>query len=114
MFQWFKVVENHFHCQVSNCEKKGALGVIVYNYPNAEPVDMNCQGNECAISLSIPATMISHEAGESLVSHKGAYVRYQNTPTGQFFFGIDADGKVQETGWFLYPSMLFMAYQAQW
>ena len=86
----------------------------MYNYPNAQPIDMNCQGNECATSLHIPATMISYDAGKTLVSRSGMFVGYQNTPTGDFSFGIDADGKVQESGWFLYPSMVFLAYQAQW
>jgi hypothetical protein len=41
-------------------------------------------------------------------------VQFQTTPTDNFFLAIDSEGKLAQTGWFLYPSMSFLVYQAQW
>ena len=77
--------------------------------------DMNCDGEECDTQLSIPATMIPNEIGlKTKNDDVKIFARFQTTPSDNFFFGIDGQGKVEETGWFLYPSMRFMAYQAQW
>lgn len=76
--------------------------------------DMNCQGSECNTQLNIPATMIEYNIGFIMKSSTQSYIRFQTTPSDVFAFGIDGQGMVQETGWFLYPSMLFLAYQAQW
>ena len=88
--------------------------MIVINYPKTQLVDMNCHGNECATELLIPATMIPYEAGFPLLNVTWLYAQFQITPSDAFFFGIDNEGKLQESGWFLYPSMIFMAYHAQW
>lgn len=77
-------------------------------------VDMNCNGTECNTQLNIPASMIPHVVGIELKRMNNSYVRFQTTPSDVFVFGIDGEGKVEETGWFLYPSMRFLAYQAQW
>ena len=59
--------------------------------------------------------MIPYDVGYYLKSYmSGTYVRFQTTPSDTFVFGIDGQGKVEEAGWFLYPSMRFMAFQAQW
>ena len=100
--------------QVQNCEKNGARGVLVYAARSQALVDMNCNGTECNTQLNIPASMISHDVGRELKSSNNSYIRFQTTPSDVFAFGIDGEGKVEETGWFLYPSMRFLAYQAQW
>lgn len=41
-------------------------------------------------------------------------VSFQTTPSPNFFFGIDQQGALAETGWFLYPSFSFINWQAQW
>ena len=41
-------------------------------------------------------------------------VSYQNTPSENFFMAIDRAGKLAEVGWFLYPDMNFLVWQAQW
>ena len=89
------------------------MGVVVINLPSRPLIDMNCIGSECDFPLGIPATMIPFKEGYLLRSNN-SYVRFQTTPSDTFAFGIDGQGKVEETGWFLYPSMLFLAYQAQW
>ena len=88
----------------------------MYSRVNQALVDMNCHGSECQTQLNISATMISHDTGNRIKTDGlyHTYIRFQTTPSDVFTFGIDGQGKVQETGWFLYPSMLFMAYQAQW
>ena len=103
--------------QVSIAEKAGAVGVVVYA-PVDNMVDMNCNGTDCDTQLNIPAAMISQKDARnilrSLYSGMKFYVKLQNTPSDNFFFGIDSQGKLEETGWLLYPSMIFMAYQGQW
>lgn len=86
----------------------------MYASPSQALVDMNCNGSECNTQLNIPASMIPHDVGMELKSSCNSYVRFQTTPSDTFVFGIDGEGKVEETGWFLYPSMRFLAYQAQW
>jgi len=103
-----------YFTKVQNCEKNGARGVLVYAAPSQSLADMNCNGTECNTQLNIPASMIPHDVGIELKSSYNSYVRFQTTPSDTFVFGIDGEGKVEETGWFLYPSMLFLAYQAQW
>lgn len=100
--------------QVQNCQTKGALGVIVSGGQFQALEDMNCQGSECNVQLNIPATMIPFDTAFKMRGSNHSYVRFQTTPSDVFAFGIDGQGKVQETGWFLYPSMRFLAYQAQW
>jgi len=75
---------------------------------------MNCHGSECNTQLSIPATMIPFDTGYKIRKSSHSFIRFQTTPSDVFTFGIDGQGKLQETGWFLYPSMRFLAYQAQW
>lgn len=58
--------------------------------------------------------MIPYDVGYELKRTRNSYVRFQTTPSDTFVFGIDGEGKVQEAGWFLYPSLLFLAFQAQW
>lgn len=107
-------VQCSYFTKVQNSEKNGALGVLVFPEPNQALLDMNCNGSECNTQLNIPASMIPHSIGFNLSKGSGIYVRFQTTPSDTFVFGIDGEGKVEETGWFLYPSTLFMAYQAQW
>ena len=84
------------------------------NRRNRQLFDMNCHGTDCATKLHIPATMIPFKAGLPLLNTTSLYAQFQTAPWNAFFFGIDNEGKLQESGWFLYPSMIFMAYQAQW
>lgn len=59
--------------------------------------------------------MIPYELGyEMSRGYIDIYVRFQTTPSDTFLFGIDGQGKVAETDWFLYPSIRFLSFQAQW
>jgi len=103
-----------YFTKVQNCQKNGALGVVVYSRRFHALEDMNCHGSECNTQLNIPATMIPFDTGYKIRNSSHSFIRFQTTPSDVFAFGIDGQGKVQETGWFLYPSMRFLAYQAQW
>ena len=85
--------------------------MVALSKPNGTLQDMNCVGGECNTLLSIPATMIPYEPGLTAVLAGNPFARFQTTP---FFFAIDGQGKLQESGWLLFPSMRFMAYEAQW
>lgn len=87
---------------------------MVYPPRSQGLIDMNCNGSECNTQLNIPASMIPYEVGYRQKTETNLYVRYQTTPSDTFLFGIDGEGKVEEAGWLLYPSMRFLAYQAQW
>lgn len=45
---------------------------------------------------------------------KRVYLSIQNTPSPNFFFCINRQGALAETGLFLYPSFSFINWQAQW
>ena len=83
--------------------------------PSQALVDMNCNGPECSTQLNISASMIPYVLGyEMNRSSIDTYVRFQTTPSDTFVFGIDGQGKVEEANWFLFPSMRFLSFQAQW
>ncbi len=98
--------------------KANALAVIVYSEENTAVVDMTCSGEECATNSNIPGTMITYEAGQKLLellkSGEEIYARFQHTPSRNFFLALDEQGKLQEVGWLLFPSMRFLTYQAEW
>lgn len=79
---------------------------------------MNCNGVECNVRYPVPATMISYTDGKKILamlkSKKKVEVTFQTTPSHNFYFGIDGQGKIEETGWLLYPSFLYFAWQLQW
>ena len=101
-----------------NAQTSGALGVLVYTTPDAPLVDMTCEGSECEQEIKIPGSMIPHNSGMSLLElleqPYEVFVRFQHTPSRNFFVAIDEQGSLQEVGWLLYPSMIFLSYQAKW
>jgi len=98
--------------------KAKAIAVIVYSDEKEPLTDMTCVKEECGVDLKLPGTMVSYETGQKILkllrSGKAAYARFQHTPTRNFFLAIDEQGKLQEVGWLLYPSMRFLTYQAEW
>jgi hypothetical protein len=103
--------------QFLNAQLSNASGVIVYSTPNLPLIDMNCQGNECNLPISIPGTMISFVDGIALknaLSQGNVDVTIASLNSAANFFGIDNQQQVQETGWLLYPSFLFLTWQGEW
>eukprot|EP00795_Rhopilema_esculentum_P014430 gene14430-5486_t len=98
--------------------KAKAIAVIIYSNENEALTDMTCVKEECATELKLPGTMITFEAGKALLDllkeGEDIYVRFQHTPTRNFFLAIDEQCKLQELGWLLFPSMRFLTYQAEW
>ncbi|XP_047136930.1 uncharacterized protein LOC100204111 isoform X1 [Hydra vulgaris] len=101
-----------------NAQQAGAIGVIVYSTEDESLVDMICEGSECEEEMHTPGTMVPFETGEKLMKllakSEDIFVRFQHTPSRNFFVAIDEQGDLQEVGWLLYPSMIFLAYQAKW
>ena len=95
-----------------------AVAVIVYSSPGQPLLDMSCIDDECNTEMKTPGTMIPYDSAQKILSmlkdKKDVYIRFQHTPTRNFFLAIDEQGKLQEVGWLLYPSMVFLTYQAQW
>lgn len=106
-----------FFTKFLNAQLSNASGVIVYSTPNLPLIDMNCQGNECNLPISIPGTMISFVDGIALknaLSQGNVDVTIASLNSAANFFGIDNQQQVQETGWLLYPSFLFLTWQGEW
>lgn len=77
-----------------------------------------CQGQTCGLAPpTIPAAMISYSDGQSLIkllSQGAVTVQYNTTNLDHIYFGSDSFGNLAEGGWFLYPSLMFLDFQAQW
>lgn len=98
---------------MKNAQENGAVGVIFYD--KEDPKELNCHGRECETHLSIPACIVHNQPDFFLEHPPGVtYIRFQTTPSETFTFGIDGQGRLQRTDWYLYPSMRFAAYNAQW
>lgn len=87
-----------------------AIGVIIYVSPGHQLKDMNCENEECDAPIPIPASMVPFSP--SLFRSRS--VQFQNTPSDSFHMAIDPRGRLNEVGWFLYPSASFLVWQAQW
>ena len=96
----------------------GALGAVLFSTPSEPLVDMTCDGAECEEEMKIPGTMISYDNGmkilKSILKGEEICINFQHTPSRNFFVAIDEQGKLQEVGWLLFPSMIFLSYQAKW
>ncbi|XP_062510323.1 uncharacterized protein LOC134186380 [Corticium candelabrum] len=106
-----------YFTKIQNAQQSNASGVIVYSTPDLPLVDMNCQGDECDHQLQIPGTMISYVDGMTLkmaLTQGDVNVTFTILSSPLFYFGVDAEGRVQQTGWLLYPSFLFLTWQAEW
>jgi len=107
-----------FFEKIMHAQLAGALGAIVFSTPTEPLVDMTCEGADCEEEMKIPGTMISYENGMKILKYLAhgddIYVNFQHTPSRNFFVAIDEQGKLQEVGWLLFPSMIFLSYQAKW
>ncbi|XP_066571608.1 uncharacterized protein LOC136760208 isoform X2 [Amia ocellicauda] len=113
---WVSEGNCSFFAKVKNMASSKALGVLVYA-GLGDPIQlMDCAGAECYTQLSIPASMVHLElaVADALRGQKPVNVSFQRTPSPNFFFGIDQDGKLAEMGWFLYPTFKFLVWQTQW
>lgn len=95
-----------------------ANGVLIIQEEGKTVKELTCVGKHCYFPLRIPASMLRHHDGieirnKILAGHK-LHVTYQSTPTENFFMAVDGQGKLAEVGLFLYPSMMFMGYEAKW
>ncbi|KAM9353841.1 uncharacterized protein ABDE67_006235 [Symphorus nematophorus] len=113
---WVSEGNCSFFTKVQSMAKSNASGVLVYALPGNPLQDMNCVNDECETTLSIPAAMVHLEPSvdQTLQSGQRVYVTFQNTPTTNFFFGIDQQGALAEMGLLIYPSFSFFNWQAQW
>nr|XP_005999526.1 PREDICTED: uncharacterized protein LOC102348151 [Latimeria chalumnae] len=105
-----------YFVKVKNMEQSGAAGVLVYAGPGKAIQDMDCIGTECYYRLNIPAAMVHFETDvmDALRGQKQLNVSFQKTFSPNNFFGFDMEGKLAETGCFLYPTFKFLVWQAQW
>lgn len=107
-----------FFQKMKSAQKASAIGAILYSSTTEPLVDMTCEGTECEEEMKTPGTMMSYESGKKILKllalSNDVYIRFQHTPSRNFFVAIDEQGKLQEVGWLLYPSMIFLSYQAKW
>ncbi|XP_066501080.1 uncharacterized protein si:dkey-256h2.1 [Hoplias malabaricus] len=105
-----------FFTKIKTMSESNATGVLVYALPGNPIQDMNCVGDECNTTLSIPAAMLHIQPAvvQALAKRKPVNVSFQVTPSPQVFFAVNQQGELAEMGWSLYPSFRFLCWQAQW
>lgn len=114
------IPDDHSQCsiarQVYNLQQAGAAGVLVYSKPGYPLQDLNCNGSNCNDIINIPVASIHYNSQliKVLMSQNSVTVSQQTTPYSNFYFTINGRGELVEPGWFLYPSMQFLAWQMQW
>lgn len=95
----------------------GAAGVVVYSEQGVPLKDINCRKISCYL-VSIPVTMISYTDGMEIIQalNQGSAVqmKFTSTVTWGQSFAIDCNSELQEMGNFQYPSMSFLAWEAQY
>lgn len=98
--------------------KVKADGVLIIQEARKTIKELTCSGKHCYFPLRVPASMLRHSDGiairDRLLSGQKLHVKYQSTPTENFFMAIDGQGKLAEVGLFLFPSMMFLGYEAKW
>uniref|UniRef100_UPI00398F59E3 uncharacterized protein n=1 Tax=Pristiophorus japonicus TaxID=55135 RepID=UPI00398F59E3 len=105
-----------YFTKVNNMANSEAVGVLVYVRHGRALQDMNCARAECLITINIPASIIHFQKDliDAVRSHTKVNVTFQHTPSPNFFFGIDMEKRLSESGWFLYPTFNFVVWQAEW
>ncbi|GAB1609394.1 uncharacterized protein LOC115221110 [Argonauta hians] len=98
--------------QITNVQSAGYQGAVVMMQPGEPLQDISCEGKQCSSPLTIFATAIPYSQS---VLYNGTFsVKFQNTPSHNFYMAINVQGKLAEVGWMLYPSTSFLVWQAQW
>ncbi|XP_077950753.1 uncharacterized protein LOC120810644 isoform X2 [Gasterosteus aculeatus] len=113
---WVSEGNCSFFTKVQSMAQSNASGVLVHALPGHPIQDMNCGGDDCNATLTIPAAMVHLEASvaQALECGQTVFASFQNTPSPTFFIGIDHQGALAEMGGFIYPSFSFVNWQAQW
>ena len=91
--------------------------VLIYAKQNEPVKEIKCEKEECFHILGASAAMISFDDGNKarrMMKDQELFVELQTTSQDNFFFAIDPRGRLAEVGLFLYPSLHFLAYEAQW
>ncbi|XP_032239840.1 uncharacterized protein LOC116619295 [Nematostella vectensis] len=92
--------------------------VLIYQSANEPVEELSCKGHHCFFPLRVAASMIPHRDGmairDRLLAGEKLHASFQFTPQENYFLAIDGQGKLAEVGLFLYPSMMFMGYEAKW
>jgi hypothetical protein len=92
--------------------------VLIIQEANKSMQELTCHGKHCYFPLRIAGSMVPHKEGnaikDKLLAGQHLYAAFQSTPQENFFFAIDGQGHLAEVGLFLYPSMMFMGYEAKW
>jgi hypothetical protein len=95
----------------------GMRFVLIYPKMNEPVKEIKCKNEECLHLLGASAAMISFDDGNEarkMMKDQDLFIELQTTSQDNFFFAIDHQGRLAEVGLFLYPSLHFLAYEAQW
>ncbi|XP_014788143.1 uncharacterized protein LOC106882100 [Octopus bimaculoides] len=98
--------------QITNVQAAGYKGAVIMMRPGEPLQDMNCDGEQCTKPLTIFATAVPYS--KSVLHNGPSTIKFQNTPSQNFYMAIDSLGKLTEAGWMLYPSANFLVWQAEW
>ncbi|XP_065183905.1 uncharacterized protein LOC135814671 isoform X1 [Sycon ciliatum] len=101
-------------------KQQGAAGLIIYSGKQATAVnEIVCHSErECNLGPGlVPATGISYDSVDTvleLLSKGPVTLTFNKTDLPHFYFMSDYFGKLAEGGWFLYPSLMFLDFEAHW
>ena len=101
-------------------EAAGAVAALFVAPEGAAVSPVACGSDaECGLAVGIPATTVPHSAGAALAAALAAggeaVVAFaEEDGPGTVVAGVDAHSRLFEVGWLKFPSLLHVAYTAQW
>ncbi|KAK9816886.1 hypothetical protein WJX72_006713 [[Myrmecia] bisecta] len=107
---------------IANAQAANATAVLIAA-PEGRDVDlMTCEGAECSIPLTTPASMIPHAAAAQLqdaynqgvTSGQQVSVMFNTKQVAGSFAGVNQQGQLVEVGWEKDPTLMHLAWAAQW
>ncbi|KAK9821321.1 hypothetical protein WJX81_001912 [Elliptochloris bilobata] len=108
---------------VSRAQAAHASGALISAAAGGDVEMMDCRGGECALPLSIPAAMIPLHAATKLQEALAAAEAHGRDPVsvefsaregGGLFAAVDERGRLAETGWQAFPTLMHLGWAAQW
>lgn len=113
---------------VRNAQDKKAVAVVIAAAKGHDVTLINCKGEECNWPLSIPASMIGHDAGQQIQAQmlgnvtspsadqagQRLQLAFQEQQVPGHYAGIDEYGQLIELGWSKWPTLMHLAWQGQW
>eukprot|EP00884_Botryococcus_braunii_P002886 jgi/Botrbrau1/12599/Bobra.0169s0127.1 len=103
---------------IQKAQAANASAVIISSVPGQDVVKMECENvKECEIPLNISATQIPYTVAVQVrdaLSRGPVTVNYTVPDGGGFWAAVDEQGLLQQVGWEKFPTLMHLAWAAQW